>query len=164
MNTGQTMLGLGALILLSTSVLTVNKNSLLNGFILQQTEMGLYAVTVAVSRIEDATSKAFDEKTIEDVVSSPSNLTAPSSLGKETGELMKDIDDFDDYQGLIDTINVYGTDSFRIESVVSYVDTTNLNTPVSTPTFHKMIRVTVSGAALRDTVSIAGIFSYWTFR
>lgn len=164
MNTGQTMLGLGALILLSTSVLTVNKNSLLNGFILQQTEMGLYAVTVAVSRIEDATSKAFDEKTIEDVVASPSNLTAPTSLGKETGELMKDIDDFDDYQGLIDTINVYGTDSFRIESVVSYVDTTDLNTPVSTPTFHKMIRVTVSGAALRDTVSISGIFSYWTFR
>jgi hypothetical protein len=64
MNTGQMMLTAGALILLGVTVLSVNRNNLQNGTILRQTELGIYAVSLATSYVQHATSLAFDELTV----------------------------------------------------------------------------------------------------
>ena len=52
MNTGQMLLTVGALVLLGTTVLTVNRSFNQQGFVLEQTEIGVYAVSLATSIVE----------------------------------------------------------------------------------------------------------------
>jgi hypothetical protein len=103
MNTGQMMLTICALVLLGTTVLTVNRTSLNQGTILRQTESGIYAVSLATSYIQKAVSLDFDEGTVTRPTSLPTNLdpstatftttsnysttkflTIPANLGIET--------------------------------------------------------------------------------
>ncbi len=63
MNTGQMMLTIGALILLSLVVLRVNNGFLNTNSVLIDSKLGVLATSVATSIIEEATGKAFDEKT-----------------------------------------------------------------------------------------------------
>ncbi len=74
MNTGQMLLTLGALILLSTLTLRVNSSQLTTQDTMQNTKFGVLAVSVASSIMEEASEKAFDEKSVEDFVSSLSSL------------------------------------------------------------------------------------------
>ncbi len=164
MNTGQTLLTTLAVVLLGTTVLTLNKTFLQHGTILRQTEIGLYAVSLATSVIEEASGQAFDENTIDDVITSPSSLTSASHLKAESGETYPVLDDFDDYNGLQLGYKAAGTDSFSIRPIVYYVNSSAPNTPVSSPTFFKRMDVSVWGTATGDTVKMSYIFSYFIFR
>jgi hypothetical protein len=137
MNTGQTLLTILALVLLGTTVLTVNGNSLNNGTILRQTELGIYAVSLATSYIQRASEMDWDEKTVGGLVfinipmPQPPNIPAadatdPSLLGRDgAGELQgqdNTFDDFDDYNGFKDDTLIVAVDSFHVAAQVYYVN------------------------------------------
>ncbi len=164
MNTGQMLLTLFAVGLIGVTVLTVNQSFSQNGMILEQTEIGIYATSLAMSVIEEASGKGFDEETVDTVVSAVSAMTQCNCLGPESGESVATFDDFDDYNNHQRIIEVPGTDRFTIRSFVKYVKPDSPNDSTNVRTYHKKLTVFVSGPAMTDTVKVSYIFSYWNFR
>jgi hypothetical protein len=136
MGTGQMFLTIMAVVLLGTTIVSVNQNNLNQGTILRQTELGIYAVSLATSYLQKAAAMDFDEKTVSGLVyitvpmpqppSIPSTvLTAPGSLGPDAGETTnKDdtFDDFDDYRGYSYDTTITSVDRFHVISDVYYVN------------------------------------------
>jgi len=190
MNTGQTMLVLCALILLGTTVFSVNRNNLNNGTILRQTELGIYAVSLGTSIIQRASGMSFDEKTIGGS-SIPSSVlpvagVLSTTLGRDSGaanivgptELaQKDntFDDFDDYNKFARDTTIQGVENFHINAWVYYVNQTKPYSKSTTPTWLKQIDIAVNNTISRkvfenpnetidkgtDTIKISYIFSFY---
>ena len=176
MNTGQTLFALGALALLSTSVVTVYKayNTTYQAII--QAKLGITATSLASSFVEEASGKAFDKNTDSSTATMTSQLTPYSQLGKETGEFWhaagdNNFNDFDDYNNFDTTQTFqdvvfskpYGGGSFRVKCKVEYVNAGNPNVAVLTQTWHKKLTVTVTSPDMKDTVRTQYIFSYWYY-
>lgn len=178
MNTGQTLLSVGALILLGVTVLVTNRTSLQHGTIINSTEVGIYAVSLAQAKIEEAAGKAFDKYSASDTAGNGNVITSlaqlSTTLGKEAGETYPDFDDFDDFNYYSGNnpykIWVDGVDSFYVQTTVVYVDTTNPDVTVGTPTWNKKLTVKVWpsvspwATGKPDTVTMTYIYSYWWFR
>ncbi len=178
MNTGQSLFSIGALLLLSLTVLRVNNTILSSDVVLRDSKLGILAVSMATSLIEEANRKAFDLATIDDGITDPDLLTSPYSLGPASGEYYPDFNDYDDYNGLVklDTIyTVYNIGNttivdttkkviFKDSCVVCYVDSVNIDGKIMQKTWHKKITVFVSSPSMLDTIKISKIFSYWNFR
>lgn len=176
MNTGQTILTIVAVVLLGTNVISVNRTFTQHGVVLQQTEIGLFAVSLATSLVEEAQGKAFDKYTLTALSETTSELTPQDSLGPELAEARADYDDFDDYNWMkggltkdsavvkCDTIKIPDVDTFLRWSKVCYVDTANPNTYKNSRTFSKKLTVYVWGKSSRDTLEMSYLFSYWSFR
>ena len=179
MNTGQMMLTTLAIVLLGTTVITVNRSSLQHGTILQQTQIGVYGISLATSIVEEASGRAFDQKTFNAAVSLPGSMS--STLGPESGETTSPVstilfNDFDDYNNLVMPMNVPGVDSFTVKTSVYYVNETAPEVKVTGPTFYKRMDVLVLpsgladtarakfGLAVGDTIKMSYIFTYFNFR
>jgi len=164
MNTGQMLLTIGAVILLGMTVITVNSTFSQHGMVLEKTEVGVYATSLATSLIQEATGRAFDENTVDTVANSTTDFTLPGNIGPETGEVYPAFDDFDDYDGLVRTVDVQGTDIFTVWSTVRYVADNNPNSTSTNRTYHKRIDIAVAGSSSADTIRMSSIYSYWSFR
>ena len=180
MNTGQMMLSVGAIVLLGATILTLNRSSLQNGTLLQQTQIGLYAVSFAVSTIEEASGKAFDQKTFNAAVALTSSLS--STMGPEAGETTTPastikFNDFDDYNLYKKTDYVPLVDSFHTNCQVYYVtDLLHPELKSLSNTWYKKMDIQVYNSGLADsvmknyvginidTVKMSYIFSYFFFR
>ena len=81
MNTGQMLLTLGALILLSTLTLRVNTSQLTTQDTMQNSKFGVLAVSVASSIMEEASEKAFDEKSVENSIDDTKSLSKRDKNG-----------------------------------------------------------------------------------
>jgi hypothetical protein len=182
MNTGQMMLTIGALILLGTTVLTVNRNNLNQGTILRQTEIGMYAVGLATSYLEKASNLAFDEATVGTsgayAVSDLSTTLGPNGA-PEVANKDSTYDDFDDYNGYDTTIVRTEVDAFHVRTSVYYLTLTSPYSIVSPPytaanmTWLKQMDVMViptvnrqaitgnSGTSDVDTIKMSYIWSYF---
>ncbi len=169
MGTGQTLLTIGAVMLLGAIILTTSRSLVDNNEVLLRNNLELEEVSLATSVIEEAQEKAFDETTILQTDTSLSQLTPVSLLGQENND-PTDTDDFDDYNGLngqgllqVDTMN---TNQVYYDSTrVYYVALGNLNDTSSTPTWNKKLDVWVwCKDAPGDTVKMSTIYSYWWFR
>ncbi len=103
MNTSQMLITIGALLLLGLVILRVNNGFLNTDSVLLDSKLGVLATSVAVSVIEEAEGKAFDQKTDSISVNNLSDLS--STLGPESGEVYPNFNDFDDFNGFtkIDT-------------------------------------------------------------
>ena len=82
MNTGQSMLAIGAIILLSTVVLRVNNSFLTTNEIMMDSKFGVLGISLAQSVIEEASSKSFDSHSDGVSINDKSLFTRPDSLGK----------------------------------------------------------------------------------
>ncbi|MCH7516480.1 MAG: hypothetical protein IIB08_05075, partial [Bacteroidetes bacterium] len=60
MNTGQSLLSIGALLILSLTILRVNNSILTTDSIMQDSKLGILSISLATSLIEEASKKAFD--------------------------------------------------------------------------------------------------------
>ena len=164
MNTGQTVLTIVAIVLLGTNVVSVNRTFTQHGLVLQQTEIGLFGVSLATSVLEDARSKAFDKYSLVGFPQFLTQLTKHDSLGPEPGELRADWNDFDDYNGLRDTVKIPDVDTFYRWANVYYVDTTDPNIKRDYRTWEKRLDVFVTGMSANDTLQMSYLFSNWSFR
>lgn len=119
MGTGQMMLTLGALVLLSTLAISVNRTLVTNDDEMRQAARQLQAVSLAQNLIEEGLTMVYDERP-----TAMSTFTMPesTSVGPELGETYESgFDDIDDYNGLDRTITING-DEYRMRLRVGYVD------------------------------------------
>jgi hypothetical protein len=163
MNTGQTLLTIVAIVLLGSNVVSVNRTFTQHGVILQQTEIGIFGISLGMSIIEEAQGKAFDEITVDSLITNASYLS--STLGPEAEDTTRlAFNDFDDYNGWSDSIYVQGVDRFKRWANVCYVDTSDLDGSSPTRSWSKKLTVFVKADNSQDTVKMCYIFSYWSFR
>jgi hypothetical protein len=162
MNTGQIMLTIGAMTLLSLTTMRVNKHFVASGVSLDETKFSVLAVSLASSLLEEANSKAFDENTTENAVTSLASLSA---LKKDNGETYSDsFDDCDDYNNYVDSVVNIPSAKFYIKCLLNYVDVATPDVSSGSATWHKKITVLVASPSMTDTVKMSSVFSYWYYR
>jgi len=172
MNTGQSLFSIGALLLLSLTVLRVNNNILYTDTVLYDSKFGIIANSIATSMIEKAHEKFFDAKTAEGPVANLSELTLP--LGPGTGETNPDnFNDFDDFNNYTQNDTFFTSLVFYSKCNVVYVNPSipnGLDNKVNTQTWHKKLTVSVTWrqndqttSFAVDTIKQSSIYSYWYF-
>ncbi|MFA3784058.1 hypothetical protein ABRY23_13440 [Melioribacteraceae bacterium 4301-Me] len=176
MNTGQMLITIGAIFLLSLVILRVNATLLTTNNVLDRSKIGLLSVSMATSLIEEATSKSFDENTIAGSVSSTNQLSAV--LKAETGEVYPAFDDIDDFNAFrttpkIDTVYISSSAYivFQTFCAVDYVSDANPEQVSNQRTWNKRLTVKVTSPAMidentakQDTILLKTVYSYWYFR
>lgn len=164
MNTGQMMLSIGAMLLLSTVMLRVNTTNLTTSSVRDEAQYGVLATSIATSIIEEAKSFAFDEATDSNAVSSLTEITNVGLLGPEPGETKATFDDFDDFNNYTYRDSTMPSAIFDIACNVDYVESSKPLEKANKETWHKKITVKVSSPFMTDTVRQSSIYSYWYFR
>ena len=161
MNTGQMLITIAALLLLSLVILRVNNNFLNTSTVLMENKFGVLAVSLATSVLEEAKGKAFDHNTDSAAVS---DLNALSTLGPESGEVDPLYNDFDDFDGLTRIDSTLPSAPFTIQCEVTYVNSNNPDGSTTSKTWHKKMTVTVTSPFMQDTIRLSSIYSYFYFR
>ncbi len=162
MNTGQSMLAIGAIILLSVIILNVNNGFLTTNDSMMDSKFGILATSLAESIILEANNKAFDEHTANgNTVLTVNNFTSPDSLGPDNGETFSNFNDFDDFNGYDTTITDLPSAVFNLQCQVFYVNASNLNSPSNSQTWSKKLIVTVTSPSSKDKIVLSTIYSYW---
>lgn len=165
MNSGQMLLSIGALLLLSLTVLRVNNTILQTDSVMMDSKFGILATSIATSFIEKASKKAFDANTFEDAVSTLSELTPASGLGPASGETTPEtFNDFDDFNGYTEQITNLPSAIFDVSCTVCYTNPTNPDGKLTTQSWNKRMTVKVSSPSSQDTIKLSTIYSYWHFR
>ena len=153
---------LGAFALLSVLSLNVNRtmySSLILGLEMEST---LNALSIGQSMLDEVMQKNFDQKTIDKIAYTYSDITAPNALGPGASEAVTGYDsaytsggvfhdfqskskfnDVDDYNGYKRKVWDSRLGYFEVTDSVKYVKEDAPNAKSSTPTFYKMIVVVV---------------------
>jgi hypothetical protein len=160
MNSGQSVLTIGAFVVLSSMTLNVNTQLTDTGTTGLEMEATLDGISIAQSMLDEVLSKEFDQKTTGDVRAySPNDLTAASNFGPDgTSQTIVGIDSsrtsvfqsqtkFDD----VDDYNGYGRKVwnprfgwFNVAVSVSYANEDNSSTTQTDRSFYKLVTVSVS--------------------
>ncbi|MDP3831201.1 MAG: hypothetical protein Q8Q47_08020 [Ignavibacteriaceae bacterium] len=155
----QSMLTIGALMILSMTSLFFNKAILENSTVELENKVYLTAFSIADDMLEEIKLKAFDEKTVQFPVSDPNSLTPAISLGRENTDPTGIYNDIDDYKGFTKLISAPHAEDYYISCDVNYVSENALNTVSSSSTFYKKVSVTVSSPFMRLPVKLEFIFT-----
>jgi hypothetical protein len=183
MNTGQTMLTVAALALLSVITMRYYSSIGQTGRTLSHTNAGFTATTVATSFLERTENCLFDA--ISDTVTIPFSDssrftppgTGPGHLGKEgteSDEHYEDFDDIDDFNGVTITYNPgWMNEEYTVYFNVYYVSpwNGNIDSVSSTQTFLKRIDITVwrsyppndTTESKLDIVKLSALHGYFFF-
>jgi len=174
MNSGQSMLTIGAMMLLTFLILRFNSIQITSSEAAYNSKFGIVAISLANSLIEEAKDKVFDELVLDTTKTINSESDFSSILKSESGEVYPDFDDFDDYNGAngngfyyLDTLSLRNPQTgaataFEVRSTVQYVTDTNPDVKSVNKTYHKKMTVAVFSNAMIDTVKITTVFSFWT--
>ncbi|MCB0276652.1 MAG: hypothetical protein KDI06_17680 [Calditrichaeota bacterium] len=177
MNTGQTLLTLAALILLSGTVLNFNRSLNNSDLALAQSRYRLEALSLLSSHMEQASQNYFDEATLDSTSAKTlGEFTAPGILGLEINDLGVP-DDFDDFNGMAISDTGRSGVPYRIYFEVDYVRLQGDSFVVSgNREYHKRMRISVmddyprpilfkyqGGAVVRDTMRMEFVYSYWFY-
>ncbi|MEE9430170.1 MAG: hypothetical protein V3V16_03960 [Melioribacteraceae bacterium] len=165
MNTGQMMLGVVALGLLTLVVLNSNKNTITTQDSMIYSKGFIVANTVALSLLDEIASKAYDEEIVNGT-SIVNAIDFSSLLKPETGEVYPNFDDIDDYNNFTKTETVSQMGDFNILVKVEYL--TDALVPTIVRTYNKNVTVKVTSPTMInqstgevDTLVITSILSQW---
>lgn len=164
MFSGQTLLVIGGLVLLTFAMLTFYTSEGNTTTMTIFNEALITATGIGQTVIEEMAQKAFDENTIDQVVDSPDSLTLPADLGPDSApvnEITIDLyDDLDDYNGYTRTDSLSRLGNFHVKVSVSYVKYEQPDSIVYTRTFYKQAEVTVTNEFMVDTLTLNYTASY----
>ena len=148
-NTGQMLMVLGALLLFSLMLPSVNNTLLYNDRAVILNNAELVAMGLAQRILAEASTEAFDVICLSVPPVTPSQLTAPGGLGPAGGETYPNFNDLDDFNNLslADSTSLPSV-LFNITAQVVYVNPNNPSQVSGSQTFAKRLRVTVTSPFL----------------
>ena len=158
MNSVQSMLTMGALVLLSLSSLRFNASVLENSTAQVENKVYLTAFSLADDMIETIKQRSFDQAT-QDFPTGLGNLTPAGSLGPETGETYQTYNDIDDYNNYTKTVSAPHAENYHIWCTVNYVDGTNPDLDITTQSYYKKVTIHVSSPYMSSDISLSFIFT-----
>ena len=152
------LLGLGAVVMLSTLALTLNSIVLDGNRTMMESELYISGTSVAQSFVEHAAVLAFDASVgSHDASTFPGTFTSPWGLGPKAGESYPNFNDVDDFNGYSSTVHTTRAD-FNVSITVEYCDSSG-NTSTNR-TFFKKMEVTVSSPFIPTDVVARRVFAY----
>ncbi|HQU74868.1 MAG TPA: hypothetical protein PLG66_21355 [Calditrichia bacterium] len=178
--TGQMMLTLAALMLLTTSLLNFNRTMTENGILLAQNRYRLEALSILNSHMEEASQRYFDEASLDTLAGKNGktllDFTKAHDLGLEANDYGV-IDDFDDYHQLTVLDTGLSGVPYKLYFEVDYVGIVSGKLKTSgNREYSKRIKAfimddfsdpliyTYDGSGkVRDTLSVEYVFSYWFY-
>lgn len=161
---GQTLLVMGAMILLSIAVLSANRIILDRTNSGYQTQATFAAVPIAQAKLDEIRRRAFDQKSISTRIYAASNFTQPVSLGKDAGETTTlTYNDIDDYNRDSVQVSTPVLDNFWVASRIQYVSESDPDQISSSSTFFKRITVTVYHQSMQFPVTMSFVYVYRRF-
>ncbi|RJQ47854.1 MAG: hypothetical protein C4534_00510 [Gaiellales bacterium] len=153
-NTGQMLLVLGAMVLFSLMLPSLNESILYSDRTMIATKAEMAAVSLAQRILAEAGTKAFDEACITGAPIFPSQMTPTGSLGAESGESYPNYDDVDDFRSLnLADSTTLPSVLLNVTASVVYVNPSSPSGTSASSTFVKRLRVTVSGPFLVNPAS-----------
>jgi len=155
MNTGQSLLSIGALFLLSLISLRYNSSVLQNTTVETENKVYLTAFSLADDLIEEIKQKAFDERTIDFQAIAVDQLTLP--LGVESGEAWPNFDDIDDYQNYSKPVSLPHVEDYSVTCQVSYVSSSGQD--ILDRSYFKKVTIKVTSKYLSSPLYLKFIFS-----
>jgi len=159
MNNIQSMLSMGAMVLLSLSSLRFNSAVLQTSSIEIENKVYLTAFSLADDMIEEIKNKSFDQTTTKFLTTIVSSLTKADSLGPEAGETALTFNDIDDYNNYVKSVSAPHAENYRVTTKVYYVDGDDPDENTDTQTFYKKAEVTVTSPYLSNKVVLSFIFT-----
>jgi hypothetical protein len=160
MNSGQSVLTIGAFVVLSSMTLNVNTQLVGTGTTGLEMEATLDGISIAQSMLDGLMTKDFDNHTTGGVRAySPSDLTATGSFGPDGStqiisgldsssasvfQSQTKFDDVDDYNGYARKVWNPRFGWFDVSVSVSYANEDNPNTTQTDKSFYKLISVRVT--------------------
>jgi hypothetical protein len=177
MGTGQMMVTMGAMILLSIIILSINNGYLINNEVMLNAKFDLLAVSLAISVLEDANGLAFDAKTIGG--NTVTDVSLLSSIGPGASEyyISRDSNNFNDFDDYNDLHIEYDDSTLRsaiyvIDCKVGYISDSNPDVFVGYKTWLKKLDIKLyrkpdineSSELIRDTIKMSTVMSYFYFR
>ena len=177
MGTGQTMITLGAFVLLMTMLVTFYRLLAQSGETMDSAQAGITTVTLATSVEEIAQGLAFDEATIDSNITAATInlLTAPGSLGRENPppidepdeDKIQHFDDFDDLNNFsyIDSTLGGTLGKYKLSFQVFYVDPTDIGQVRNNRTFTKRLDMKIWRffPPSQDTLKLSLVSGYFHF-
>ena len=177
MNTGQSLLTLGALMLITITILNFNRTMNNIDSTLDYNRFRLEALSVMTSHIEQASQYFFDEASTD--TTSQKQLTDfanPNQLGFEAND-SSEVDDLDDLNGVVVADTGRSGVIYNVLYGVDYVTLSgNTVTKVASRQYNKRVTIKVydtydpplifteqSGTKLRDTLNVSFVVSYWFY-
>ena len=164
MNTGQSLLSIGAFLLLGIIILRINNSVSSTDNTVLNSKFDILGISLAASLLQEANAKAFDQATAGNSISDINLLTAPGSLNPESGESFSNFNDFDDFNNYDTTITNLPSADFHLHCTISYVDPATPSVNVNFKTWDKKITIYVTSTSTVDTIKIESVFSYFYFR
>lgn len=156
----QSMLVIGALLLLTLTSFQFNSAYLNNSTSEIESKVMLTAFSLAGDMIEEIKVRAFDEKTTMFTSANPSDLTQASSFGPETGESsVSAFDDMDDFHNYSRLVSAPHAENYTVTCSFVYVNATNQDLVSSAQTFYKKATITVSSPFMRHSIRLSYIFT-----
>ena len=156
MNTGQAMMVIAAMMLLSTFALTVNNTLALSSSTGLEMEASLDALSYGHSLVDEILQKNFDEAVIGTRIFNTSDLTTtlaresgetftlPESSGSDVFQSRTTYDDVDDYNGYQRIVQNPRLDNFTLTVQVHYASEDSPFPTTGSKTFCKTIQVIVT--------------------
>jgi hypothetical protein len=165
MSTGQTILTLGSIVLLTILVVNVLKTSLANEDTYTADRLSLEAIALATSINEEASQLPFDEVCWDstNLTKNVSDFTLPGNLGPEAGEVnFSTFDDFDDFNGYAIAETTLQC-IYNISCQVCYVAENTPNVISSSRTYYKRLTIITTNQVNSDTLRLFYVHGYWYF-
>ena len=177
LHTGQTILTLAALVLLSTIVFNFNKALSSSDVALAQNRYRLEALSILNSHIEQASQHYFDEASNDTVTAKLlTDFVTPGNLGLD-GNDAGVIDDFDDYHNLAIVDTGRSGVIYQLRFLVDYVRIQgNAIQTSGSREYHKRMTVMImdnypdpliyhvgDAGKIRDTLRVEFVHSYWFY-
>ncbi|MDI6765585.1 MAG: hypothetical protein QME52_01985 [Bacteroidota bacterium] len=156
----------GALIIFGILLTSSNRLLIGNAKIADENEYYISALSVAQAVLDEAKTKAFDQRTVNKLQLIPDSLTASSLLGREAGEAipfpdtlssqspfspisrgyrsMVAFNDIDDYNGYRRLVNTPRAEGYQIFVTVSYAGETNPDSVKFIKTFSKKMDISIT--------------------
>ena len=154
MNTGQSLLSIGALLLLSLASLNFNAVILENTTVETENKVYLTAFSLADDLIEEIKQKAFDERTIDFQAINVNQLTYPPA---REGETWPYFDDIDDYDGYIKPVSLPHVEDYTITCTVNYC--TASGNDIYTQSYYKKVTIKVTSKYMSSPLYLKFVFS-----
>jgi hypothetical protein len=155
MNTGQSLMSVGALFILALVSLRFNSVVLQNTALETENKVYLTAFSLADDLIEEIKQKAFDEKTIDFQAIREDQLTSP--LSREAGEEWPYYDDVDDYNNYVKPVSLPHVEDYTVSCTVNYTDANGDD--IFAKSFYKKVTVKVTSKYMSNPLYLKFIFS-----
>lgn len=155
----QTLLSLAALMFFSLTAMRFNAAVLNNSSLEMEHKVILTAISLADDMLEEIKVRAFDQNTVQLPTTSPMNLTTPTNLGPETGEIYPNFNDIDDYHGYSRLISAPHAEDYYVSVNVVYIDGDDPTKVSNIQTFYKRATISVSSPYMRNEIQLSFIFT-----